>query len=176
MAATPPFDLTGAVSDFSITLVREKIAQLTKEYEKVLEPDAMQIRDLLRQVDQKRLKFYGDKQRLLDDLRTTLSSIQADSGTIDTATAELEKLTPAWLDIIPIAASLAIRPPTPAASTSPFSVTDALDATAEPDESFSKKRPDDTKTHERPDKKPRIDGHQVCDIPSPPLRFWSPFS
>lgn len=171
MAAAQPFDLNGAVSGFTIALVKEKITQLTDEYEKALEPDAVQIRDLLRHVDQKRLRFRLDKQRLLDGLRTTLSSLQASSDAIDAATSELEALAPAWLGILPPASALAGKPPTPAASTPPFSDTDARDATVEPDESGSKRRQEAPETHGRPEKKPKTGGCEVGDVTSPPIRF-----
>ncbi|KAH8649066.1 hypothetical protein BX600DRAFT_442338 [Xylariales sp. PMI_506] len=111
----PPatFDLNTAASEFSTTLIKEKIQKLAHTYDEELEKShVLQIRMLLRQVDEKRQAFNDVKESFVKDLRATLASLQVSSEKFNSIIAEIENIQSAWLSVIPAASTLGIRPPT----------------------------------------------------------------
>ncbi|KAK8098305.1 uncharacterized protein PG998_013791 [Apiospora kogelbergensis] len=104
MAST--FDLNGAASEFSIRLIKEKVAALADECNRDLEGDLAQLRALLDHVDQKRLKFQKSKSDLLQGLRATLSSLQVDASMVNTTLADIAAASaPPLLSAIPTPSS-----------------------------------------------------------------------
>lgn len=104
MAST--FDLNGAASEFSIRLIKEKVAALADECNRDLEGDLAQLRALLDHVDQKRLKFQESKSDLLQGLRATLSSLQVDASMVNTTLADIAATSaPPLLSAIPTPSS-----------------------------------------------------------------------
>lgn len=113
------FDLNGAASEFSIRLIREKVAALSDECNKDLNTDLSQLRAVLDQVDQKRLKFQENKSNLLEGLRATLSSLRVEPAVVNTTLSDIAaSSSPHLLSVIPTAATLHLEslPLTPVAS------------------------------------------------------------
>ncbi|KAK8131531.1 hypothetical protein PG984_007969 [Apiospora sp. TS-2023a] len=117
MAST--FDLNGAASEFSIRLIREKVAALTEKCNQDLNTDLRSLIAVLDQVDHKRREFQDNKSNLLEGLRATLSSLQVDPAVVNTTLSDIAATSsPHLLSVIPTAATLHLDslPLTPAAS------------------------------------------------------------
>ncbi|ORY61478.1 uncharacterized protein BCR38DRAFT_440332 [Pseudomassariella vexata] len=111
------FDLNIAASEFSTSLIKDKIQRMSHELDDDLGRHyVLQIRTILREVDRKRIKFNNTKHHLLQNLRGTLSSLGVSNDSIATTVSEIDAMAPIWLAVIPNASSLAVRPPSPAVS------------------------------------------------------------
>lgn len=129
MAST--FDLNSAASEFSIRLIREKVASLADECNQDLTTDLSQLRAVLGQVDQKRLKFQENKSNLLEGLRATLSSLRVDPAVVNTTLSDIAATSsPHLLSVIPTAATLHLEslPLTPVASPPKSGLAETADA------------------------------------------------
>ncbi|KAI1496305.1 hypothetical protein F5X99DRAFT_424833 [Biscogniauxia marginata] len=122
MAAEPnPLDrgspggkLSSAMSDFALSYVKQELLQLARERDDILgRTHVPKLRALLREVDKERDAFESDRQRLVRGLREKLELLQVDVSVVDAVVAELHSTTPKYLNVIPSATTLAIRPPTP---------------------------------------------------------------
>jgi hypothetical protein len=110
----PPSALNQMLWDRATVFIKERVQKLINESDDDLEKHhVLQIRALLRDVDNKRAAFNDNKRRLLDELRSTLTLLRDDADSIGETMATLESMTPTWLSAIPSASTLAIRPPTP---------------------------------------------------------------
>ncbi|KAK7992814.1 hypothetical protein PG988_001608 [Apiospora saccharicola] len=127
----PTFDLNGAASEFSIRLIREKVAALTEKCNQDLNTDLRSLLDVLAQVDHKRLEFQKNKSNLLEGLRATLSSLRVDPAVVNTTLSDIAATSsPHLLSAIPTAATLHLDslPLTPAASPPESGPTETADA------------------------------------------------
>ncbi|KAK8018701.1 hypothetical protein PG991_007891 [Apiospora marii] len=125
------FDLNGAASEFSIRLIRDKVAALADECNQDLTADLSELHDLLGRVDQKRIKFQDNKSNLLEGLRATLSSLRVDSAVVNTTLSDIAATSsPHLLSIIPTAATLHLEshPLTPVASPPESGLAETVDA------------------------------------------------
>jgi hypothetical protein len=113
--AAMDFNLNKTISQLSIALVKTKIDKLKTDCDEAVEKDlGSRIRTLLGEVDTFRAKFNGSKQKLLEELQNTLTSLGSNPEAVNHTVSDIDLICPQWLSVIPESSILANRPPTPA--------------------------------------------------------------
>ncbi|KAI1134610.1 hypothetical protein F5Y05DRAFT_202789 [Hypoxylon sp. FL0543] len=106
--------LDNAISDFASAFVKKELEQLARERDDALaRTQVPKLRALLKEVDRERLAFGQEKEKLMQGLRKKLELLDIDPDIIESTLAELNKMSPKYLSIIPSASTLTVRPPTP---------------------------------------------------------------
>ncbi|RYP18531.1 hypothetical protein DL765_003906 [Monosporascus sp. GIB2] len=155
---SPNNKLNGAISEFAASFIKKELEQLASDYDEVLaRVHVPKIRRLLMEVDEKRQEFDDAKKGMVQTLRKKLEALEVDGSTINSALSDLQKMCPDYLDVIPRASVLNIRPGSPTKSSSSdsrlSSPGDSLDIAIDQDNSASLIRPVD-------DENPNVDGHR----------------
>ncbi|RYP89828.1 hypothetical protein DL770_004039 [Monosporascus sp. CRB-9-2] len=155
---SPSRKLNGAISDFAASFVKKELEQLARNYDEVLaRVHVPKIRLLLMEVDEKRQAFDDAKNGMVQTLRKKLEALEVDGSTINSALSDLQKMYPDYLDAIPRASVLKIRPGSPTTSSSSdsrlSSPGDSLDIAIDQDNSTSLIQPVD-------DENPNVDDHR----------------
>ncbi|RYO89223.1 hypothetical protein DL766_004531 [Monosporascus sp. MC13-8B] len=155
---SPNNKLNGAISEFAASFIKKELEQLASDYDEVLaRVHVPKIRHLLMEVDEKRQAFDDAKNGMVQTLRKKLEALEVDGSTINSALSDLQKMCPDYLDAIPRASVLNIRPGSPTTSSSSdsrlSSPGDSLDIAIDQDNSASLTQPVD-------DENPNVDGHR----------------
>ncbi|RYP49943.1 hypothetical protein DL768_004479 [Monosporascus sp. mg162] len=145
---SPNRKLNGAISDFAASFVKKELEQLARDYDEVLaRVHVPKIRLLLMEVDEKRQAFDDAKNGMVQNLRKKLEALEVDGSIINSALSDLQKMYPDYLDAIPRASVLKIRPGSPTTSSSSdsrlSSLGDSLDIAIDQDSSASLIQPVD---------------------------------
>ncbi|RYP09929.1 hypothetical protein DL764_000971 [Monosporascus ibericus] len=128
---SPSRKLNVAISDFAASFVKKELEQLARDYDEVLARVHLpKIRLLLMEVDEKRQAFDDAKNGMVQTLRKKLEALEVD-GRIITSTLEgLQKMYPDYLDTIPRASVLEIRPGSSRRSLSSLRISSASPTTS----------------------------------------------
>jgi hypothetical protein len=125
----PDAKLNTALLDFAPRFMKEKLELLAQACDRRLERDLVpRLFALLRDIDQERDAFEQHKQDAARDLRDQLDLLRVDAPAIDEAIGHLHTVAPRYLDLLPMASSLAIPIPV-ASSLSAFSTAVSSDGT-----------------------------------------------
>lgn len=111
--------LNSAISDFAASFIKRELQQLTQECNETLgRLHVPKLCVLLAEVDKERQAFDDAKKKMLQDLRRKLETLEVGDGVIESVIADLQKMNPPFLDLIPSASALNVSPSTPTRSLS----------------------------------------------------------
>ncbi|KAI1750740.1 hypothetical protein F4782DRAFT_548506 [Xylaria castorea] len=131
-----------ALLDFAPKYMKNQLEQLAHECDQRLERQLLpRLHTLLREIDQERDAFEGQKRDAARRLREHLSLLPLDAAVVDGAVARLHAVNPRHLTLLPTASSLALPALGSASVSAPSESTSSDGAFGTPDEDTSSQAP-----------------------------------